>query len=94
MSRPCSPLAAADPERHRAAAPAAGRRRANLREAYLFLRRLENLLQSINDEQTQTLLAMSLTGRVCLGHACGRLVSFNRTAGCPYGRRRAASLTS
>ena len=26
-----------------------------LREAYLFLRRLENLLQSINDEQTQTL---------------------------------------
>ncbi|WP_213704347.1 [protein-PII] uridylyltransferase family protein, partial [Klebsiella aerogenes] len=28
---------------------------AQLREAYLFLRRLENLLQSINDEQTQTL---------------------------------------
>ena len=28
---------------------------ARLREAYLFLRRLENLLQSINDEQTQTL---------------------------------------
>ncbi|NIG19250.1 bifunctional [glutamate--ammonia ligase]-adenylyl-L-tyrosine phosphorylase/[glutamate--ammonia-ligase] adenylyltransferase [Pantoea sp. Al-1710] len=27
----------------------------HLREAYLFLRRLENLLQSINDEQTQTL---------------------------------------
>ncbi|PLL94502.1 bifunctional [glutamate--ammonia ligase]-adenylyl-L-tyrosine phosphorylase/[glutamate--ammonia-ligase] adenylyltransferase, partial [Klebsiella michiganensis] len=27
----------------------------SLREAYLFLRRLENLLQSINDEQTQTL---------------------------------------
>ena len=26
-----------------------------LRESYLFLRRLENLLQSINDEQTQTL---------------------------------------
>ncbi|HCD1999982.1 bifunctional [glutamate--ammonia ligase]-adenylyl-L-tyrosine phosphorylase/[glutamate--ammonia-ligase] adenylyltransferase [Citrobacter farmeri] len=26
-----------------------------LRQAYLFLRRLENLLQSINDEQTQTL---------------------------------------
>ncbi|OMP37152.1 hypothetical protein BMR86_25265, partial [Stenotrophomonas sp. KAs 5-3] len=26
-----------------------------LRVAYLFLRRLENLLQSINDEQTQTL---------------------------------------
>lgn len=26
-----------------------------LREAYLFLRRLENLMQSINDEQTQTL---------------------------------------
>ncbi|EOZ6412890.1 bifunctional [glutamate--ammonia ligase]-adenylyl-L-tyrosine phosphorylase/[glutamate--ammonia-ligase] adenylyltransferase [Cronobacter turicensis] len=26
-----------------------------LRDAYLFLRRLENLLQSINDEQTQTL---------------------------------------
>nr|WP_318384346.1 bifunctional [glutamate--ammonia ligase]-adenylyl-L-tyrosine phosphorylase/[glutamate--ammonia-ligase] adenylyltransferase [uncultured Enterobacter sp.] len=26
-----------------------------LREAYLYLRRLENLLQSINDEQTQTL---------------------------------------
>ncbi|MDQ6191763.1 hypothetical protein M3O75_21660 [Klebsiella pneumoniae] len=26
-----------------------------LRAAYLFLRRLENLLQSINDEQTQTL---------------------------------------
>ncbi|VDZ71737.1 glutamate-ammonia-ligase adenylyltransferase [Atlantibacter hermannii] len=26
-----------------------------LRGAYLFLRRLENLLQSINDEQTQTL---------------------------------------
>ncbi|WP_213894763.1 bifunctional [glutamate--ammonia ligase]-adenylyl-L-tyrosine phosphorylase/[glutamate--ammonia-ligase] adenylyltransferase, partial [Raoultella ornithinolytica] len=28
---------------------------ARLRDAYLFLRRLENLLQSINDEQTQTL---------------------------------------
>ncbi|ECC8731312.1 bifunctional [glutamate--ammonia ligase]-adenylyl-L-tyrosine phosphorylase/[glutamate--ammonia-ligase] adenylyltransferase [Salmonella bongori] len=28
---------------------------AQLRSAYLFLRRLENLLQSINDEQTQTL---------------------------------------
>ncbi|ELY3772060.1 bifunctional [glutamate--ammonia ligase]-adenylyl-L-tyrosine phosphorylase/[glutamate--ammonia-ligase] adenylyltransferase [Cronobacter dublinensis] len=28
---------------------------ASLRDAYLFLRRLENLLQSINDEQTQTL---------------------------------------
>ncbi|MEZ6876751.1 bifunctional [glutamate--ammonia ligase]-adenylyl-L-tyrosine phosphorylase/[glutamate--ammonia-ligase] adenylyltransferase [Enterobacter sp. KBR-315C3_2022] len=28
---------------------------ATLRDAYLFLRRLENLLQSINDEQTQTL---------------------------------------
>ncbi len=28
---------------------------AALREAYLYLRRLENLLQSINDEQTQTL---------------------------------------
>lgn len=28
---------------------------AQLREAYLFLRRLENLLQSLNDEQTQTL---------------------------------------
>ena len=28
---------------------------ARLRESYLFLRRLENLLQSINDEQTQTL---------------------------------------
>ncbi|MTH46635.1 bifunctional [glutamate--ammonia ligase]-adenylyl-L-tyrosine phosphorylase/[glutamate--ammonia-ligase] adenylyltransferase [Intestinirhabdus alba] len=28
---------------------------AQLRAAYLFLRRLENLLQSINDEQTQTL---------------------------------------
>ena len=28
---------------------------AHLRAAYLFLRRLENLLQSINDEQTQTL---------------------------------------
>ncbi len=27
----------------------------SLREAYLYLRRLENLLQSINDEQTQTL---------------------------------------
>jgi glutamate-ammonia-ligase adenylyltransferase len=26
-----------------------------LRQAYLYLRRLENLLQSINDEQTQTL---------------------------------------
>ncbi|MDX7178657.1 hypothetical protein SJ258_27560, partial [Klebsiella pneumoniae] len=26
-----------------------------LRAAYLYLRRLENLLQSINDEQTQTL---------------------------------------
>ncbi|MBZ2401203.1 [protein-PII] uridylyltransferase family protein, partial [Erwinia amylovora] len=26
-----------------------------LRAAYLWLRRLENLLQSINDEQTQTL---------------------------------------
>lgn len=31
-----------------------------LREAYLFLRRLENLLQSINDEQTQTLPADEL----------------------------------
>lgn len=31
-----------------------------LREAYLFLRRLENLLQSINDEQTQTLPADAL----------------------------------
>ncbi|MBV4412871.1 bifunctional [glutamate--ammonia ligase]-adenylyl-L-tyrosine phosphorylase/[glutamate--ammonia-ligase] adenylyltransferase [Enterobacteriaceae bacterium YMB-R22] len=28
---------------------------ARLRDAYLYLRRLENLLQSINDEQTQTL---------------------------------------
>ncbi|MGJ0193177.1 bifunctional [glutamate--ammonia ligase]-adenylyl-L-tyrosine phosphorylase/[glutamate--ammonia-ligase] adenylyltransferase [Pantoea sp. RRHST58] len=28
---------------------------ATLRDAYLFLRRLENLLQSLNDEQTQTL---------------------------------------
>jgi [glutamine synthetase] adenylyltransferase / [glutamine synthetase]-adenylyl-L-tyrosine phosphorylase len=33
---------------------------AQLREAYLFLRRLENLLQSINDEQTQTLPADEL----------------------------------
>ena len=31
-----------------------------LREAYLYLRRLENLLQSINDEQTQTLPADEL----------------------------------
>ncbi|MDU2732727.1 MAG: bifunctional [glutamate--ammonia ligase]-adenylyl-L-tyrosine phosphorylase/[glutamate--ammonia-ligase] adenylyltransferase, partial [Mixta calida] len=31
-----------------------------LREAYLFLRRLENLLQSIGDEQTQTLPADAL----------------------------------
>ena len=31
-----------------------------LQEAYLFLRRLENLLQSINDEQTQTLPADAL----------------------------------
>ena len=33
---------------------------AQLRMAYLFLRRLENLLQSINDEQTQTLPADDL----------------------------------
>ncbi|VEB53947.1 adenyl-transferase [Salmonella enterica subsp. enterica] len=33
---------------------------AQLRVAYLFLRRLENLLQSINDEQTQTLPADDL----------------------------------
>jgi len=33
---------------------------AHLRSAYLFLRRLENLLQSINDEQTQTLPAHAL----------------------------------
>lgn len=33
---------------------------AQLRAAYLFLRRLENLLQSINDEQTQTLPADDL----------------------------------
>ena len=33
---------------------------AQLRDAYLFLRRLENLLQSINDEQTQTLPAGEL----------------------------------
>ena len=32
-----------------------------LRVAYLFLRRLENLLQSINDEQTQTLPSDELT---------------------------------
>ena len=33
---------------------------AQLHDAYLFLRRLENLLQSINDEQTQTLPASEL----------------------------------
>jgi len=32
-----------------------GEQAGQLREAWLFLRRLENLLQSINDEQTQTL---------------------------------------
>ena len=39
-----------------------------LRAAYLFLRRLENLLQSINDEQTQTLPASTLDrARLCWG---------------------------
>ncbi len=40
-----------------------------LREAYLFLRRLENLLQSINDEQTQTLPGDDLN-RARLAGAC------------------------
>ncbi|KAA9002505.1 bifunctional [glutamate--ammonia ligase]-adenylyl-L-tyrosine phosphorylase/[glutamate--ammonia-ligase] adenylyltransferase [Affinibrenneria salicis] len=39
-----------------------------LREAYLFLRRLENLLQAIADEQTQTLPADELNqARLCWG---------------------------
>ncbi|MGK9173872.1 bifunctional [glutamate--ammonia ligase]-adenylyl-L-tyrosine phosphorylase/[glutamate--ammonia-ligase] adenylyltransferase [Yokenella regensburgei] len=39
-----------------------------LRDAYLFLRRLENLLQSINDEQTQTLPGDELNrARLCWG---------------------------
>lgn len=42
----------------------------HLREAYLFLRRLENLLQSINDEQTQTLPADELN-RARLAWAMG-----------------------
>jgi len=41
-----------------------------LRHAYLYLRRLENLLQSINDEQTQTLPADELNqARLALGMA-------------------------
>ncbi|EKK4080038.1 bifunctional [glutamate--ammonia ligase]-adenylyl-L-tyrosine phosphorylase/[glutamate--ammonia-ligase] adenylyltransferase [Cronobacter dublinensis] len=41
-----------------------------LRDAYLFLRRLENLLQSINDEQTQTLTGDALN-RARLAWAMG-----------------------
>ncbi|OHY64887.1 bifunctional glutamine synthetase adenylyltransferase/deadenyltransferase [Pluralibacter gergoviae] len=42
-----------------------------LRDAYLFLRRLENLLQSINDEQTQTLPEDDLNrARLAWGMGC------------------------
>jgi glutamate-ammonia-ligase adenylyltransferase len=41
-----------------------------LRQAYLYLRRLENLLQSINDEQTQTLPTDELN-RARLAWGCG-----------------------
>ncbi|AOV97979.1 bifunctional glutamine synthetase adenylyltransferase/deadenyltransferase [Edwardsiella hoshinae] len=43
---------------------------ATLRDAYLFLRRLENLLQAINDEQTQTLPADELN-RARLAYGMG-----------------------
>lgn len=43
-----------------------------LRAAYLFLRRLENLLQSINDEQTQTLPGDELN-RARLARECARM---------------------
>ncbi|UCZ74133.1 bifunctional [glutamate--ammonia ligase]-adenylyl-L-tyrosine phosphorylase/[glutamate--ammonia-ligase] adenylyltransferase [Dickeya zeae] len=44
---------------------------AQLREAYLFLRRLENLLQSIADEQTQTLPEDALNqARLAWGMRC------------------------
>lgn len=44
---------------------------AELKQAYLFLRRLENLLQSLNDEQTQTLPTDDLN-RERLSWAMGR----------------------
>ncbi|WP_370553745.1 bifunctional [glutamate--ammonia ligase]-adenylyl-L-tyrosine phosphorylase/[glutamate--ammonia-ligase] adenylyltransferase [Edwardsiella tarda] len=43
---------------------------ATLRDTYLFLRRLENLLQAINDEQTQTLPADALN-RARLAYGMG-----------------------
>jgi glutamate-ammonia-ligase adenylyltransferase len=49
--------------------------------AYLFLRRLENLLQSINDEQTQTLPQDELTARGWRG-GCMLTTGADRAAGC------------
>jgi len=51
-----------------------------LREAYLFLRRLENLLQSINDEQTQTLPGDELNrARLAWAMHCADWASLERT---------------
>lgn len=61
-----------------------------LRDSYLFLRRLENLLQSINDEQTQTLPGRRAElGRVWPG-GCGWMYQSgaDATAGSAYGSVR------
>ena len=51
-----------------------------LREAYLYLRRLENLLQSINDEQTQTLPGDALNrARLAWGMQCESWETLTRT---------------
>lgn len=51
-----------------------------LREAYLFLRRLENLLQSINDEQTQTLPADELNqARLAWAMGCESWAALHQT---------------
>jgi glutamate-ammonia-ligase adenylyltransferase len=62
-----------------------------LREAYLFLRRLENLLQSINDEQTQTLPADDLN-RARLAKVSRRMMRFLST-GASCGRTRFRKMT-
>ena len=50
-----------------------------LREAYLFLRRLENVLQSINDEQTQTLPADALNqARLAWAMSCADWTELQR----------------
>ncbi len=60
-----------------------------LREAYLFLRRLENLLQSINDEQTQTLPQDELNRARLAGDGGCRLGYAQRAAGGADGQRAA-----